>query len=89
MRELAASGVQAEVSLEVLGLGRSPYYRWLIQPITESELVEAYLANAIFDAHVDDPEVGYRSLFDEVTAAGPRGHSRCASVGASPSRVGA
>lgn len=70
MRDLAASGVPAEVSLQMLGLGRSPYYRWLIKPVTESELVEAYLANAIFDAHVDDPEFGYRFLFDEVTAAG-------------------
>ncbi len=70
MRDLAASGVPAEVSLEVLGLGRSPYYRWLRQPITDSELAEAYLANAIFDAHRDDPEFGYRFLFDEVTDAG-------------------
>ena len=30
----------------------------------------AYLANAIFDAHCEDPEFGYRFLFDEVTAAG-------------------
>lgn len=70
MRDLAASGIPVEVSLEVLGLGRSPYYRWLTNPITASELVEAYLANAIFNAHVDDPEFGYRFLFDEVTAAG-------------------
>ena len=70
MRDLAASGVPAEVSLQVLGLGRSPYYRWLTQPITDSELAEAYLANAIFDAHRDDPEFGYRFLFDEVTDAG-------------------
>jgi transposase InsO family protein len=62
--------VPAEVSLQVLGLGRSPYYRWLTQPITDSELAEAYLANAIFDAHRDDPEFGYRFLFDEVTDAG-------------------
>jgi len=70
VRDLAASGVPAEVSLQVLGLGRSPYYRWLAAPVTDSELREAYLANAIFDAHVDDPEFGYRLLFDEVTAAG-------------------
>lgn len=70
MRDLAASGVPAEVSLEVLGLGRSAYYRWLAKPITESEYAEAYLANAIFDAHRDDPEFGYRFLFDEVTDAG-------------------
>ena len=70
MRDLAASGVPAEVSLYVLGLGRSPYYRWLTHPITDSELAEAYLADAIFDAHRDDPEFGYRFLFDEVTDAG-------------------
>lgn len=70
MRDLAASGVPAEVSLQVLGLARSPYYRWRNQPVTDSELREAYLANAIFDAHRDDPEFGYRFLFDEVTAAG-------------------
>lgn len=70
MRDLAASGVPAEVSLQVLGLGRSPYYRWLAQPVTDSELREAYLANAIFDAHTDDPEFGYRFLFDEIIDAG-------------------
>ena len=56
--------------MQVLGLGRSPYYRWLAAPITASELHEAYLANAIFDAHRDDPELGYRFLFDEITDAG-------------------
>jgi transposase InsO family protein len=70
VRDLAASGIPAVVSLEVLGLSRSPFYRWLEQPVTDSELAEAYLANAIFDAHRDDPEFGYRFLFDEVTAAG-------------------
>ena len=70
MRDLAASGVPAEVSLQVLGLARSPYYRWLANPVTDSELREAYLANAIFDAHRDDPEFGYRFLFDEITDAG-------------------
>ena len=38
------------------------------------QLDEAYLANAIFDAHRDDPEFGYRFLADEVrrTPAAPR-----------------
>ena len=70
MRDLAASGIPAEVSLQVLDLGRSPYYRWLRAPVTDSELREAYLANAIHDAHSDDPEFGYRFLFDEITDAG-------------------
>ena len=38
--------------------------------ITAHELEEAYLANALFDAHRDDPEFGYRLLADEAAAAG-------------------
>jgi len=49
-----------------LGLARQPYYRWLDRPIVDSQLDEAYLANAIHDAHRDDPEFGYRFLADEV-----------------------
>lgn len=38
-------------------------------PVTDGEYEEASLANATVDAHREDPELGYRSLFDEVTAA--------------------
>ena len=64
--ELAADGIPVVVSCRVLGLARQPYYRWLDEPIVESQLDEAYLANAIHDAHRDDPEFGYRFLADEV-----------------------
>ncbi|TXQ07542.1 DDE-type integrase/transposase/recombinase, partial [Escherichia coli] len=43
---------------------------WLKHPITASELVEAYRANALFDAHRDDPEFGHRLLADEARDAG-------------------
>jgi transposase InsO family protein len=66
VRELAADGIPVVVSCRVLGLARAPYYRWLRTPIVDNELAEAYLANAIFDAHRDDPEFGYRFLADEV-----------------------
>ena len=66
VRELAADGVPVVVSCRVLGLARQPYYRWLDEPIVDSQLEEAYLANALFDAHRDDPEFGYRFLADEV-----------------------
>ncbi len=66
VRELATEGIPVVVSCRVLGLARQPYYRWLRSPFTESQLDEAYLANAIFDAHRDDPEFGYRFLADEV-----------------------
>jgi transposase InsO family protein len=54
----------------VLKLSRQPYYRWVADPITPSEVVEAYRANAIFDAHKDDPEFGHRLLADEAREAG-------------------
>jgi len=64
--ELAVDGIPVVVSCRVLGLGRSAYYRWLSSPLTAGQLDEAWLANAIFDAHRDDPEFGYRFLADEV-----------------------
>lgn len=51
MTELAADGVPVAVTCRVLKLSRQPYYRWLADPITPSEVVEAYRANALFDAH--------------------------------------
>ncbi|MGY5766685.1 IS3 family transposase [Brachybacterium sp. DNPG3] len=70
--ELAADGIPVAVSLRVLKLSRQPYYRWRKQQVTESELVEAYRANALFDAHRDDPEFGYRYLAGEAETAGQR-----------------
>lgn len=58
------------VTCRVLKLSRQPYYRWLADPITTSEVVEAYRANALFDAHKDDPEFGHRLLADEARDAG-------------------
>ena len=70
MSELAADGIPVTVTCRVLKLARQPYYRWLANPVTDTELDEAYLANAIFDAHRDDPEFGYRFLADELERAG-------------------
>ena len=72
MRELAGDGVPVTVTCRVLKLARQPYYRWLKRPITDAELVEAYRANALFDAHRDDPEFGHRLLADEARQAGDR-----------------
>ena len=68
--ELAGDGIPVTVTCRVLKLARQPYYRWLAHPITARELEQAYLANALFDAHVDDPEFGYRFLADEARDAG-------------------
>ena len=70
MSELAAAGIPVTVTCRVLKLSRQPYYRWLANPITDSEVVEAYRANALFDAHRDDPEFGYRLLAAEARDAG-------------------
>ena len=74
VRELAADGIPVTVTCRVLKLARQPYYRWLATPVTDAELAEAYLANALFDAHRDDPEFGYRYLADEARDAG---HAAC------------
>ena len=70
MRELAADGIPVAVSCRVLKLSRQPYYRWLAAPVPEAEVNEAYRANALFDAHRDDPEFGYRYRADEAEIAG-------------------
>jgi putative transposase len=64
------------VTCRVLKIARQPYYRWLANPVTAAELAEAYLANALFDAHRDDPEFGYRYLADEARDAGHTGCDR-------------
>ena len=70
VRELAVDGVPVTVTCRVLNIARQPYYRWLAAPVTASELAEAYRADALFDAHRDDPEFGYRFLLDEARDAG-------------------
>lgn len=57
------------VTCRVLKLSRQPYYRWLANLVTPSEVAQAYRANALFDAHKDDPEFGHRLLADEAREA--------------------
>ena len=72
MSELAADGIPVAVACRVLGIARQPYYRWLKNPVTDAELAEAYRANALYDAHREDPEFGYRYLADEAESTGER-----------------
>jgi hypothetical protein len=58
------------VTCRVLKIARHPYYRWLACPVTDAEFDEAHRANALFGAHLDDPEFGYRFLVDEAPDAG-------------------
>jgi putative transposase len=70
VRELAVDGVPVAVTCRVLKIARQPYYRWLVNPVTGADLAAAYRANALFDAHRDDPEFGYRFLVDEARVSG-------------------
>lgn len=74
VKELAVSGapirVPVAVSCRVLELHCQHYCAWLVRPVTDAELAEDYVANAIFDVHREDPEFGYRLVHDEVTATG-------------------
>jgi putative transposase len=70
VKELAADGIPVAITCRVLKLSRQPYYRWLSALITDAELAEANRANALFNAHRDDPEFGYRFLVGEAEAAG-------------------
>lgn len=65
VKELAVDGIPVTVSCRVLKLARQPYYRWLKQPVPARDVVQAYRANALHDAHLDDPEFGHRLLADE------------------------
>lgn len=68
--ELAADQIPVAVSLRVLKLARQPYYRWLQNPVSTAELEAAHRANALYQAHLNDPEFGYRLLRDEAENAG-------------------
>ena len=54
----------------MLKIARQPSHRWLARPVTTTERTQAYRANALVDAHRDDPEFGYRFLVDEARTAG-------------------
>ncbi len=70
VRDLAAEGTPVRLTCGVLGHSRQAYYAWLAEPVSQHELEDAYLTNALIDAHGDDPEFGYRFLADELERAG-------------------
>ncbi|MBK0422772.1 IS3 family transposase [Leucobacter sp. CSA2] len=78
VKGLANDGVPVVVSCRVLKLSRQPYYRWLRNPVTERDLTQAYRANALHDAHLEDPEFGYRFLADEAKSLGEQMADRTA-----------
>jgi len=68
--DLAADGIPVAVTCRVLGFSKQAYYKWKANPVTPADLERAYLINAAWDVHRDDPEFGYRFIADELQAAG-------------------
>ena len=58
VRDLAAEGISVRLTCGVLGHSRQAYYSWLASPISQRELDDAYLTNALIDANADDPKFG-------------------------------
>ena len=61
MRELAADGIPVAVTCRVLKLARQPYCRWLENPLTRTDLDQAYRANALHAAHQNEKALAHRS----------------------------
>ena len=70
VRDLAAEGIPVRLTCGVLGHSPQAYYAWRAAPVSRRELEDAYLTNALIDAHGDDPEFGYRFLADELERLG-------------------
>ena len=70
VKDLARDGIPVKLSCRVLGFSRQAYYQWLAEPVSEREWSDAHAANAVLDAHADDPEFGYRFLADELRGRG-------------------
>ena len=70
VRDLAAQGFPVRLTCGVLGFTTQAYYAWVANPVSERDLADAYLTNALIDAHHDDPAFGYRFLSDELVRAG-------------------
>ena len=80
----------------MLGFSKQGYFKWRAKPVCDRDLSDAYLINAAFDAHHDDPTFGYRFISDELEpwASWPQriGCSvcaRCSGSGRSMPRSGA
>lgn len=76
VQELRAEGIPVKLVCEVLGFSRQAFYEWEKQPCCDRDLDDAYVANALVDAHAEDPEFGYRFLADEIHDLGHRASER-------------
>lgn len=73
--DLAAEGIPVRLTCGVLGFSPQAFYKWRANPCSDRDLDDAYLTNALIDAHAGDPEFGYRFLADELDKSGSRSGS--------------
>ena len=52
------------------GFVKAPYYRWVKNSVGKAERLRQQRITGLRDAHLDDPEFGYRLLADEARQAG-------------------
>jgi transposase InsO family protein len=76
VRDLAAEGFPVRLTCGVLGFSPQAFYKWQADPVSNRDLEDAHLVNAIVDVHEDDPEFGYRFISDELERAGHRASER-------------
>ena len=75
--DLAADGFPVRLTCGVLGFSTQAFYKWRRSPVCARDIDDAHVVNAIVDIHRDDPEFGYRFIFDELEQAGhPVGEGR-------------
>ena len=72
VRDLAAEQIPVAVTCRVLRFSKQGYFKWLRSPCSTRDLENAYLTNACFDIHHDDPAFGYRFIADELERLGYR-----------------
>jgi transposase InsO family protein len=68
--ELADDGIPVAVTCRVLGFSKQAFYKWRANPVSGRDWADAYLINAAYDIHHDDPTFGYRFIADELPAQG-------------------
>jgi putative transposase len=68
--DLADVGIPVALTCRVLGFSKQAYFKWRAKPVCDRDLSDAYLINAAFDAHHDDPTFGYRFISDELETLG-------------------
>lgn len=74
VRELAEVSIPVTVTCRVLKRSPQGYCKWLQRPVTTSHWDNACLTNALYNAHREVPNFGYRFLAHELEA-----HRPCAS----------